>query len=68
MKYQPIEKKYSEETRKLHIPCPYCRKTCINVHVVVKEGVCYRSKECMVVECKFNSIQSDIKALVSLVW
>lgn len=62
------EKWFSESTGKLHIYCPYKEKTGINVHVVIKDGYCYRSRQCMIVQCKFNSIQLDIDALLSLVW
>jgi hypothetical protein len=68
MKFFFDEKRYSESTGKLHIYCPYREKTGINVHVVIKEGYCYRSRQCLVVQCKFNSIQLDIDALLSLVW
>ncbi|GER92890.1 hypothetical protein [Dissulfurispira thermophila] len=62
------EKRFSESTGKLHIYCPYREKTGINIHVVIKDGYCYRSRQCMIVQCKFNSIQLDIEALLSLVW
>jgi len=63
-----MEKHFSESTGKLHIPCPHCEKTGITVHVVVKEGFCYRSGDCLVINCKFNRLQSDIEALLSLAW
>jgi hypothetical protein len=68
MKFFFDEKRFSESTGKLHIYCPYRERTGINVHVVIKGGYCYRSRQCMVVQCKFNSIQLDIDALLSLVW
>ncbi|MEK6580877.1 MAG: hypothetical protein AABY50_10900 [Nitrospirota bacterium] len=68
MKNAFVEKRYSEATRKLHLPCPHSGETGINIHVVLKNGVCYRSDVCMVIKCKFNRIQSDVKALLSLVW
>jgi hypothetical protein len=68
MKFFFDEKRFSESTGKLHIYCPYREKTGINVHVVIKDGYCYRSRQCMIVQCKFNSIQLDIEALLSLVW
>jgi hypothetical protein len=68
MKFFFDEKRYSESTGKLHIYCPYRERTGINVHVVIKDGYCYRSRQCMIVQCKFNSIQLDIEALLSLVW
>ncbi|WP_333654927.1 hypothetical protein [Dissulfurispira sp.] len=68
MKFFFDEKRFSESTGKLHIYCPYRERTGINVHVVIKGGYCYRSRQCMIVQCKFNSIQLDIEALLSLVW
>lgn len=68
MKDYFIQKRYAIETGKLHIPCPYREKTGINIHVVVKDGYCYRSERCMVIMCKFNRIQSDIDSILSLVW
>ncbi|MEW6741027.1 MAG: hypothetical protein ACOYU2_09670 [Nitrospirota bacterium] len=68
MKFFFDEKRFSESTGKLHIYCPYRERTGINVHVVIKDGYCYRSRQCMIVQCKFNSIQLDIEALLSLVW
>jgi len=68
MKNTFVEKRYSEATRKLHLPCPHSEVTGINIHVVLKNGVCYRSECCMVIKCKYNRIQSDVKLLLSLVW
>ena len=68
MRRSSMEKHFSESTGKLHIPCPHCEKTGITVHVVVKEGFCYRSGDCLVINCKFNRLQSDIEALLSLAW
>ena len=62
------EKKYSEMTGKLHIPCPHKDKTGINVHVVIKDASCYKSGQCMVVECKYNNIQGNIENLLSVTW
>ncbi len=62
------KKKFSENTGKLHIPCPYKEKTGIEVHVVIKGGYCYRSSQCMVFECKYNRYQSDIESLLSIMW
>ncbi|MBI5212533.1 MAG: hypothetical protein HY957_04085 [Nitrospirae bacterium] len=67
MKDYFIQKRYSDTTRKLHMPCPYPERTGIAIHVVIKDGYCYRS-ECMVIQCKYNRIQSDTQALMSLVW
>ncbi|MBI4691361.1 MAG: hypothetical protein HY754_14015 [Nitrospirae bacterium] len=63
-----LQKRYSESTGKLHIPCPYREKTGINVHVVLRGGYCYRSGQCMIIKCRYNRVQSDPKALLSLVW
>ena len=63
-----MKKQYALETGKLHIPCPHHEQTGINIHVVVKDGYCYRSEECMIVWCKFNRIQTDIDSLISLTW
>ncbi|MBU4320347.1 MAG: hypothetical protein Q8N12_08750 [Thermodesulfovibrionales bacterium] len=62
------EKHYSETTRKLHLPCPYAEETGIHIHVVIKDGNCYRSEQCMALKCKFNRLQSDIKTILSLTW
>ena len=63
-----MDKHYSEVTGKLHIPCPFRDLTDINVHVVIKGGYCYRSEQCMVIKCKYNRIQSDLKSLLSIIW
>jgi hypothetical protein len=63
-----LDKHYCETTGKLHIPCPCRELTDINTHVVIKNGYCYRSEECMVVKCKYNRIQSDFKSLLSILW
>ncbi len=68
MKGRYIEKRYSEETGKLHMACPFAKNTGINVHVVIKGGYCYRSEECMILKCKFSRLQSDLKCLLSLTW
>jgi hypothetical protein len=68
MKTAYLEKHYSEKTGKLHVPCPYRKTTGVEVHVVIKDGYCYRSCDCMVIKCKFNRIQSDIGCLLSLTW
>ncbi len=62
------EKKFSERTGKLHLSCPHRDRTGINIHVVIKDGYCYRSEECMVVECKYNRYQSDIERIISVTW
>jgi hypothetical protein len=68
MKAPGLEKRFSEASGKLHIPCPHKEITGINVHVVIKEGYCYRSEQCMVIQCKFNRLQSDIDYVLSLTW
>lgn len=62
------ERRYSDQTGKLHIHCPYREETGIVVHVVIKDGCCYRSRNCMVVKCRYNASQSDIAKVLSLVW
>ncbi|HLA49947.1 MAG: hypothetical protein AAB310_00010 [Nitrospirota bacterium] len=62
------EKHYCVTTGKLHIPCPYSEKTGINTHVVIKDGYCYRSGQCMIVWCKFNRFQNDIDTILSVLW
>jgi hypothetical protein len=61
-------KRFSEMTRKLHLPCPFREKTGINIHVVIKEGCCYRSEQCLVFECKYNSLQNEIEKILSVTW
>ncbi|MDP2168241.1 MAG: hypothetical protein Q8J64_07925 [Thermodesulfovibrionales bacterium] len=61
-------KRYCEATGKLHVPCPHRVKSGVYVHVVIKGGYCYRSKDCLVFECKFNGMQSDLDSVVSVVW
>jgi hypothetical protein len=62
------DKKFSEATGKLHIHCPHREKTGINVHVVIRGGVCYKAGQCLVVQCKYNTIQNEIGQLLSLTW
>jgi hypothetical protein len=61
-------KRFSEGTGKLHRPCPYKERTGINIVVVIKGGYCYRSEDCMVIECKYNKIQSDLESILSVTW
>lgn len=61
-------RRFDEATGKLHMQCPHSEKTGIYVHVVIRDGYCYRSGECMVVECRFNRLQGDIKSLLSITW
>jgi hypothetical protein len=69
MRKQAIqEKKFSEMTGKLHLPCPYRNKTGIKIHVVIKDGICYKAGQCLVVECKHNNIQDDLERLISITW
>ena len=51
-------------TGKLHMPCPFKQITGVNMHVVVKNGFCYRSKQCMAVKCRFNRLQSNLECLL----
>jgi hypothetical protein len=66
--YCDLEKHYSDTTGKLHTPCPFKEITGVNVHVIVKNGICYRSRQCMIVRCKFNCLQADLESLLSIVW
>lgn len=68
MKKLFTEKHYSDSTGKLHMPCPHREQTGLGVHVVIKDGFCYRSKDCLVVRCKYNRVQRDIQCLLSLTW
>lgn len=68
MKGANLDKRFSEASGKLHIPCPHKESTGIKVHVVIKEGYCYRSEQCMVIKCKFNRLQSNIDYVLSLTW
>jgi hypothetical protein len=68
MRSLPLEKRYSEETGKLHVPCPFAENTGIRVHVVIKGGYCYRSEDCMILRCKFSRLQADLESLLSLTW
>jgi hypothetical protein len=68
MRKDLLEKKRSEATGKLHIPCPHSDKSGVCVHVVIRDGYCYRSHECMVLECKYNRTQGDIKKVLSVTW
>ena len=63
-----MEKSYAVETGKLHLSCPHSERTGITIHVVVKDGYCYRSEQCMVIWCKFNRLQTDLDAFLSLIW
>ncbi|MEJ2183139.1 MAG: hypothetical protein P8Y66_06420 [Nitrospirota bacterium] len=62
------EKKFSETTGKLHLPCPHEGRSGICVHVVLRDGCCYRSDQCLVMDCKYNSTQSDLRKILSLTW
>jgi len=50
------------------MPCAHKEKTGITIHVVIKDGSCYKSGQCMVVECKYNRIQDSIDDLISITW
>jgi NAD-dependent dihydropyrimidine dehydrogenase PreA subunit len=68
MKEPTMDKCFAVESGKLHMACPFKDKTGIHTHVVIRNGYCYRSGQCMIVHCKFNSIQTDIDSLLSLIW
>jgi hypothetical protein len=69
MRKQAIQdKKFSEYSGKLHKPCPHRDKSGINIHVVIKEGVCYKAGQCLVVECKHNTFQEELEDLISVTW
>ena len=68
MRKEGLKNRYSDTTGKLHIQCPHRDRTGISVHVVIRGGQCYRSESCMVINCKYNRLQSDIKSLLSLTW
>ncbi len=61
-------KRYSETSGKLHIQCPHKERTGINIHVVIKGRYCYRSDECMVIECKYNKMRNKIENVLSMTW
>jgi hypothetical protein len=61
-------KHFSVETGKLHVPCPYREETGIRIHVVVKDGICYRSENCMVFWCKYNRLKYDVDSILSFIW
>jgi hypothetical protein len=61
-------KRFSEKTGKLHMMCPYKDKTGIGICIVIRGGYCYRSDDCMVLECKYNKTQSDLKSVLSVTW
>ncbi|MDA8156531.1 MAG: hypothetical protein M0Z52_08795 [Actinomycetota bacterium] len=50
------------------MPCPHKGKSGIELHVVIKAGNCYRSGQCMVLECKYHKLHSDIQSLLSILW
>lgn len=62
------EKSYSEMTGKLHISCPYSKQTGISTHVVIKGRYCYRSCDCMVINCKYNKTRDSIEDILSVTW
>lgn len=61
-------KKFSEMTGKLHMICPHSDRSGVTVHVVIRDGICYRSEICMVLDCKYNKFQSDIERIMSITW
>ena len=68
MKRVPKDRHFSESTGKLHIPCPHREQTGVSVHVVIKDGYCYRSEQCMLCSCKYHRQQSDIAFVLSVTW
>jgi hypothetical protein len=68
MKQNTIDKHCSVTRGKLHVPCPYRESTGIDTHVVIKDGYCYRSDDCMIILCKYNRLQYDLDAVLSIVW
>lgn len=68
MKETFIDKHSSTEGGKIHLPCPYHKDTGVKTHIVLKDGYCYRSGDCMIITCKHNRLQYDIEAVLSLVW
>jgi hypothetical protein len=68
MKDPLMQKCFAIESGKLHMSCPYKERTGVDTHVVIKDGYCYRSEECTVVWCKFNSLQKDLDSFLSLIW
>jgi hypothetical protein len=62
------QKKFSMMTGKFHMPCPYREETGVKINVVVKDGYCYRSEQCMVVWCRFNRLKSDLDTILSFLW
>ncbi len=68
MKDPILQKHFAIETGKLHMTCPHKERTEINIHVVIKDGYCYRSEQCMVIWCKYNRLQTEMDKLLSLIW
>ena len=62
------QKQFSVSTGKLHMPCPHQDQSGIYIHVVIKNGVCYRSDVCMVIECKYHGRHNDIETIISITW
>ncbi len=54
-----FRKRYSNGMDKLHVMCPCPDRTGINIHVVIKEGACYRSRTCLASDCKYNKTPTD---------
>lgn len=69
VKISPIEeKKFSEATRKLQIICPNRERSGVEVHVIVRNGCCYRSSHCMVFDCRYNRMQEELDSIISVIW
>ncbi|HAM50774.1 MAG TPA: hypothetical protein DCP92_08800 [Nitrospiraceae bacterium] len=54
-----LDKQYSIITGKLHLFCPHREETGVNIHVVIKDGSCYRSKSCFATRCRYNRIKGS---------
>lgn len=68
MKTPALERSFASDTGKIHTRCPHSDRTGIKVHVVIRDGYCYRSNDCMVIWCKYNSIQTDLDSFLSIIW
>ena len=59
---------YSERTGKFHTLCPHAGQSGVTTHVVVKDEICYRCKDCMVFECRFHAKHGDVETILSVAW
>lgn len=62
------DKSFSEMSGKLHIPCPFKEQTGISTHVVIRGRYCYRSDDCLVIQCKYNRHHNKIEDVLSVTW